>query len=85
MKVTPVSRDCGITVVLNVTPIVVVFSFQRCQRTIKKNEDRPPKNEADVNDKYSFVCLFFSLGLTTAVKLSLVLQSHHPLWTQFII
>ena len=33
MKVTPVSRDCGITLVLKVT-LSVVFSFQRCQRTI---------------------------------------------------
>lgn len=43
MKVTPISRDCGITLVLKVTPGVAVFSFQRCQRTIIKNEGRPPK------------------------------------------
>lgn len=58
MKVTPVSRDCGIKLALKVKPSVFVFSFQRWQRTIIKNESRPPKNEAGVDEKNLFFGLF---------------------------
>lgn len=75
MKVTPVSRDCGITLVLKVTLSVVVFSFQRCQRTIIKNEGRPPKNEADVNEKHLFVYLFFTwLNNCSKIELSITVK-----------
>lgn len=75
MKVTPVSRYCGITLVLKVTLSVVVSSFQRCQRTIIKNEGRPPKNEADVNEKHLFVYLFFTwLNNCSKIELSITVK-----------
>ena len=78
MKVTPVSRDCGITLVLKVT-LSVVFSFQRCQRTIKKNEGRLSRNEADVNEKHSFVCLFVFTWLNNCSKIALSITVEPPL------
>lgn len=62
MKVTPVSRDCGITLVLKVT-LSVVFSFQRCQRTIIIIKRWPAPQKWRGRERETFVCLFVCFHL----------------------
>lgn len=79
MKVTPVSRDCGIKLALKVKPSVF-FSFQRWQRTIIKNESRPPKNEAGVDEKNFFLfCFVFFFLFNNYSKIELSIRVEPPL------